>query len=664
MTGKALRFAGRGRDPALSKFRHGAVGNPTCGSSHSLPLYREESTTVTAHRRGRYFMTPPGVRDTVNMPIRCAKSYLLGRGTRIRTERSVTIIGIAAFAVFFAATAVMFHIVRDVHGGLRASEARAASLITGRGGGQPFHGSALDSIHYVIHVSVDGLRPDAVSDMGAENVPNLFRMRVAGIFTDNARSDYDFTNTLPNHVCQLTSRHVNGAEGHNVDFNSDNGGTLEEAHGAYVAGVFDVVHDHGLRTGMYVSKSKFAFLERSWNDVNGEPDTVGTDNGRDKIDVYLYLSDTDALVDSFLVHTIAAPQNYSFIHLMDPDAVGHASGWNSGPYYDTVIEMDGLIGRIFDFLDTAAVFSGRTAVIVTSDHGGLGTNHSDPTIPENYTVPFYVWGPGIPAGADCYWLNQTSRDDPGGGRPDQAAVPQPIRNGDVANLTLYLLDLPAIPGSVINAAQDLTVCPAWGNGKLPDVAILSPEDGSVFEIIASIQIEATAAVDGGSITIVEFFSNWEKLGEDDTYPYTYTWSEAPLGDHRIAARAWTNDSLASTASVDVEVTGTTPVDDVWRRTVPSRVFPNPFGYTARIEFIVAREAWIKLEVFDCLGRRVDVHFDRRFGVGRHVEGIDCRFLAPGVYFYRLMERRDSSFGEEVVSPKGECISAGKFMILR
>lgn len=594
------------------------------------------------------------VRDTVDMPTRCTTIH---RGTRFRAAAGpVTILGIVAFAVLIPFTTVSLHIGYGVGGGLRAGEARAAKSVAAHGAVPPYHGSTGDSICYVIHVSVDGLRPDAVSGLGAANAPNFFRMRVAGVFTDNARTDYDLTSTLPNHVCQLTGRHVSGTAGHNVSFNDDNGGTLEEAHGSYVAGVFDVVHDHGLRTGMYASKGKFAFLERSWDDANGAPDTVGADDGRDKIDIYLNMSDTDALVDSFLAHTEAAPQHYSFIHLMDPDAVGHASGWNSGPYYDTVIEMDGLIGRIFDFLDTAAVFTGRTAVIVTADHGGSGTGHGDPAVPQNYTVPLYIFGPGIPAGADCYRLNGTSRGDPATGRPYQTVVPQPIRNGDAANLALDLLGLPAITGSVINAAQDLAIRPAPGGGKLPYVAILNPEDGSIFEIIASVQIEVTAAVDGGSITAVEFFSDWEKLGEDDTPPYTHTWSQVPLGDHRIAARAWTDDSLASTARIDIEVTSMAGVDDT-RRRAPSSVYPNPFAHTARVEFILPREARIEMEVFDLLGRRMDVHFDRWYGGGRHVENIDCRHLAPGVYFYYLR-------GRDTVSAKEECASSGKFMILR
>jgi hypothetical protein len=71
-----------------------------------------------------------------------------------------------------------------------------------------------------------------------------------------------------------------------------------------------------------------------------------------------------------------------------------------------------------------------------------------------------VWGAGVRGGADLYALNPKTRRDPGDGRPKYAAAGQPARNGDVANLSLSLLGLPAIPGSTINAAQDLAVGPS------------------------------------------------------------------------------------------------------------------------------------------------------------------------------------------------------------
>ena len=148
---------------------------------------------------------------------------------------------------------------------------------------------------------------------------------------------------------------------------------------------------------MYASKSKFAFFERSWDEINGAPDTKGTDYGRDKIDTYVNTGDTRALVDSFVLHETGTPHEYSFIHFNDPDAVGHASGWNSTDYYSSVMKVDSLLGRIFRLIEEGPM-AGVTAVLVTADHGGIGTTHSNPLFPENYTIPLYVTGPGVPRG--------------------------------------------------------------------------------------------------------------------------------------------------------------------------------------------------------------------------------------------------------------------------
>ncbi len=325
------------------------------------------------------------------------------------------------------------------------------------------------AIRYVIHVSVDGLRPDAITNLGAANLPNFYRFRTQGAFTDNARTDYDNTVTLPNHVTQLTGRRVYGTEGHGWSGNSDPPAnvTLASNAGRYIAGVFDVAHDNGLRTGCYASKSKFSLFDTSWNSVNGAPDATGPDNGRDKIDTYVYNGNTSTLTGTLVADMKANPFGYAFLHLTDPDTVGHSSGWNPAPgtpYSNIIRTMDDRLGSIFSMIDTDARFAGHTAFIVTADHGGYQYDHSNASLVENYTVPFYVWGPGVPAGADLYALNTAVRLDPGTGRapyPGSTRPPspprQPIRNGEAGNLALDLLGLGPIPGSGINAMQDLQV---------------------------------------------------------------------------------------------------------------------------------------------------------------------------------------------------------------
>lgn len=321
-------------------------------------------------------------------------------------------------------------------------------------------------IHHVIHISVDGLRPDAVLVLGATNLPNYYRLRAEGAFTDNARTDYDYTDTVPNHTTQLTGRGVLGPAGHNWTDNDDpaNGATLMSNKRAYVPGVFDVAHDNGLRTGQFAGKSKFSLFSASWNAANAVPDITGDNNGRNKIDVSLNLvenlTNSLALVNALISSMTARPFHYVFLHLADPDLVGHALGWEVTPgsaYCEAVKATDQFLGLIFRMMDGNSQLAGKIALILTSDHGGLAKGHDNPFLREDYTVPFYVWGPGVMSGADLYALNPTTRLDPGTNRPSYSAPIQPVRNGEAANLALKLLGQGPVPGSTINAAQDLAL---------------------------------------------------------------------------------------------------------------------------------------------------------------------------------------------------------------
>jgi predicted AlkP superfamily pyrophosphatase or phosphodiesterase len=264
------------------------------------------------------------------------------------------------------------------------------------------------AIQHVIDISIDGFRPDGVTVLGPGQLPNFYRLRRQGSFTDNARADHDFTNTSPNNMSIITGRPVLGAAGHGWVNNDDvlPPGTVHTNKGSYVASVFDVVHDNGLRTGSFVDKGKFQLYDYSWDAdtapfQGGAPDTTGEDNGRDKIDVNPTLnSGSGNITDALLAAETANPLSYAFLHYTETDFIGHRDGWMTTNYLSAVKNLDRQLGRIFAFVDGNAAFKGTTAIILTSEHGGTGFAHADATDPANYTVPLYLWGPGIaPGGA-------------------------------------------------------------------------------------------------------------------------------------------------------------------------------------------------------------------------------------------------------------------------
>jgi hypothetical protein len=211
------------------------------------------------------------------------------------------------------------------------------------------------------------------------------------------------------------------------------------------------VHDYGLSTAFYASKTRLQICDRSYNAVNGAADTYEEDNGRDKID-FSSVIDTSGVGVANLVNTLlqnlnsSTPTNYSFLHISEPDLTGHASGWGSANWSNAVRMVDGQVGRILDALMTNPVLSNSAALIVTADHGGIGNSHTDATRLTNYTIPFFLWSPQTPAGTDIYSLF-SNRGNPGTNRVSYSVVPQPLRNADGGNIGLALLGLPPIPGS-------------------------------------------------------------------------------------------------------------------------------------------------------------------------------------------------------------------------
>ncbi len=338
---------------------------------------------------------------------------------------------------------------------------RALSLITALIAG------AAEAAEHVVVVSVDGLRPQAIEALGPGGAPTFARLRAEGVWTHNARTDHDWTQTVPNHSCMVTGRPVEGAGGHNYTSNGDPdaGTTYHSVKGSYVTSIFDVVHDRGLTTAFYYNKTKLVLIEQSYDATSGAADVTGEDDGRDKIDFSEVSSDdTGAAITARFVAGLTANRfHLSFLHLVDPDREGHGGRWQSAEYFAAVGRVDGYLATVLAAVENDPILADETSVIVTADHGGAGGAHSDETDAENFIIPFYVWGADVPRPGDLYAANPLSRGDPGIARVPYGAPSQPVRNGDAANLALALLGLPPVPdaGAIINGGQDLTtVLPA------------------------------------------------------------------------------------------------------------------------------------------------------------------------------------------------------------
>ena len=377
---------------------------------------------------------------------------------------------------------------------------------------------AAPAADHVIVISVDGLRPDGIEEVIDDDRGETFeRFQDEGVWTHDARTDHGYTRTMPNNISIVTGRPVAGDLGHEWTRNDDVGrfDTLHKNKDSYVASMFDVAHDHGLRTAVYRSKEKLVIFDNSYDSSDGASDITGADDGRRKIDIERSTDDDDQsgaeranlLVEKFIEDYEVGedPIHLSYLHIVDPDEVGHGNRWTWPIYHDAIADVNTYIGDIIVALESNPVYAGNTTIILTTDHGGTGSSHSDEGKSLNYTIPFYVWGADVGGNGDLYTLNSSTRVQPSG-RPAFALTNQPIRNGDAANLALDLLDLPAIPGSSINSFQDLAVgSPA---PPPPPPVTVDSEDvilsfDSLGQVVlswdsgadATVQISATGAAD-------------------------------------------------------------------------------------------------------------------------------------------------------------------------
>src|SRR5262245_43868108 len=81
------------------------------------------------------------------------------------------------------------------------------------------------------------------------------------------------------------------------------------------------------------------------------------------------------------------------IHMDHVDHAGHDHGWLSPEYLSAVREADRLIGDLVASLKAAQMWD-QTALLVSADHGGVGTKHGGLSLSE-IEIPWIAVGEGI-----------------------------------------------------------------------------------------------------------------------------------------------------------------------------------------------------------------------------------------------------------------------------
>lgn len=93
--------------------------------------------------------------------------------------------------------------------------------------------------------------------------------------------------------------------------------------------------------------------------------------------------------------------------------------------------------------------------------------------------------------------------------------------------------------------------------QAPACVITSPTNNAQFNVPANVAVTVQATDPDGSIVRVEFYDGDVLLGQSVTAPFSFVWSNAPVGSHSLIAKARDN-GLAVTPSAPVSLTVNPP----------------------------------------------------------------------------------------------------------
>lgn len=233
-----------------------------------------------------------------------------------------------------------------------------------------------DPAKRVILIGIDGVSAEALQYAQTPVINNLINQGVISLKTRGVMP----TVSAPNWATILTGA---GPEQHGVTNNNwslSNQGfdpTVRDADG-YFSSIFTVIRKQ-------MPKAVTAmFYDWQW---------LGTFVNKKYITKEQYIQGYVMVTSVALNYIKKEKPVFTFIYYGHPDEVGHSNGFGSKEYYQSINDIDTEIGKLINGLKESGADK-NTSILITSDHGGLGSGHGGESMIE-LEVPWILSGPGI-----------------------------------------------------------------------------------------------------------------------------------------------------------------------------------------------------------------------------------------------------------------------------
>ena len=255
----------------------------------------------------------------------------------------------------------------------------------------------------VLLCSMDGVRPDAIQ---ATETPTIDRLVRQGSHTWKART------VMPSSTLTCHTSMLRGVDTPRHGITSNTFQPMVRP----VPSLIEVAHQKGLTTGFCYNweplrdladpgSLNLAFLYKHPNYQKCKEDS--------------YLQSEPEQMDFLCKLLEAIDLNLLFLYLGGTDAVGHAFGWMSDEYLQSITHADRCLGMVLDKL-TELGRADEMCTLVLSDHGGHGKTHGT-EMDEDMTIPWILHGSGVKQGYE---------------------ISEPVRIYDTCVTLAHLLDVP------------------------------------------------------------------------------------------------------------------------------------------------------------------------------------------------------------------------------